>query len=341
MENTNDKNSALFRTSKSKAIMIGIIISSIVLIVFMIFLFYNSKSSKIKRAIVNFNQGVEWSEERSKYFWYSDSDYEFEEIDNQLAYFGEKLGLKESSFKYTDNIYSEITADFMNEYVQKYSFDKLIYGLSMLEDYLTFSFKSEHTYSFSDIEAKYFVINNDFYNEYKDRFTDTSKYTLNSKGYYTENPNAIPQPSSEQKEVSGKFNNASDGNSVYSRTESFTDTTKVYYYGDFAISETTTHGYDEGTYGWYGGEFIDKPAHFTTNTYYTLYYKGTKTSIDIDSTELPKLNLYLPEDKEWLYIIYESTKYSDDYDFTDDYEYHEKTGKIPLNIMRIKVNNDS
>lgn len=326
MKNIKENSIELIHEKKSKKTLIVIILIAVALIVLIGLSIYNSKGVKINRSIDIFNQAVGWTEKYTESFIH-DIGIEQEEIKNQLAKCAKKLSLDESYFEYTDNIYSEITVDFMDKYVQRYSFDDLIYGLTELKD-------DFGRLPYTDTDAKFFVVNDDFYNHFKDKFTDSSMYKLNSEGFYTENPDAPPQSWSKQNEVSGKFNNAADGNSVYSQTRTFTDTGRVFYYGDFAIEETMTHGYNKGQYGWRNGEFYDEPAHFTTKTFYTLYFKGRATSIDVDSSKLPKIKIYTSEDEESIYVIYESNDYSNVN--TDEYEYHKRTGKIPMNITRIQ-----
>lgn len=70
-------------------------------------------------------------------------------------------------------------------------------------------------------------------------------------GYYTENPDARPQPFEET--VYGQFYRR-DGTDVH--TETRTSTGTVRYYGDYAILTVDQWWYNKGEYGWKGGIFF-------------------------------------------------------------------------------------
>ncbi|MBE6967946.1 MAG: hypothetical protein E7444_05875 [Ruminococcaceae bacterium] len=105
----------------------------------------------------------------------------------------------------------------------------------------------------------------------KIEMNDINAETKNSEGYYTEHPDAEPQPF--QVSHDGKFYNSS-GENVHTQTR--TDRGIVEYYGDYAILSATRYNYDEGRYEWSGGKFYDELPSWTTETYFELYYKGTR-----------------------------------------------------------------
>lgn len=105
--------------------------------------------------------------------------------------------------------------------------------------------------------------------------SETSSFDINMKGkdgYYTQNPEANPQPF--VKKVSGDFNDADNGNEVYSSTRQNVGT--VEYYGDFAVLTVKGSAYKSGFYGWRNGEFIDNSPSWESFSYCELYYKGDK-----------------------------------------------------------------
>lgn len=88
-------------------------------------------------------------------------------------------------------------------------------------------------------------------------------------GYYTENPDARPQPFEET--VYGEFYQR-DGTDVH--TETRTSTGTVRYYGDYAILTVDQWWYNKGEYGWKGGIFFDELPSWGRENYSELYYKG-------------------------------------------------------------------
>lgn len=106
-------------------------------------------------------------------------------------------------------------------------------------------------------------------------YSEAASFDVNMKGkdgYYTQNPKAEPQPF--VKEVSGDFNDANNGNEVYSSTRQNIGT--VEYYGDFAVLIVEGSTYKSGFYGWRNGEFVDNPPSWESFSYCELYYKGDK-----------------------------------------------------------------
>ncbi len=215
----------------------------------------------------------------------------------------ESLGvLDDDTFKNTDNYYPEkLDIEFMEKFVELFSFDDLIHSMDSL---LPLYFSGDYDEVIQLVAKK-------FYDSYSEKFISTSVFNLNSEGFYTDNPEAEPLPTSKRNTVYGRFNDASDGNRVYSSKQSFTDSTEVYYYGDFAVTEEITHGYSKGSYGWYGGTFVDEPAHYTTSTSHNVYYKGYRVK-SADSTSLPQFQFYISEDGSKFYEYYKSSL-DDDY----------------------------
>lgn len=92
------------------------------------------------------------------------------------------------------------------------------------------------------------------------------------KGYYTQHPEKEPQPFI--RDVSGEFNDRSNGNNVYTETRQIEGT--VDYYGDFAILNVSGWAYNQGYLGWQNGEFIDIYPSWEKYNNYDLYYKGER-----------------------------------------------------------------
>lgn len=91
-------------------------------------------------------------------------------------------------------------------------------------------------------------------------------------GYYKEHPSAQPRPSTSK--VSGKFNDASNENAIYS--DSKTNSTTVTYYGDFAIAETEEYIYNPGIYKWVNGVFYDQPPRWDYSVETELWCMGKR-----------------------------------------------------------------
>ncbi|MBR6822896.1 MAG: hypothetical protein IKM87_07010 [Clostridia bacterium] len=156
--------------------------------------------------------------------------------------------------------------EFFTEYINTHSIDdfvKYIYAMS----YVSY----EWDYKKGEEVREELRMIFDRFCEIADTGFEATSYDMikNDDGtFYSENPKAEPQE--ETHIVRGKFNKP-DG-SIYYRE--VTGTTSVQYYGDYAIAHTNTYEYDEGTYGWYDGQFIDVPASFKPREYYVAYYKG-------------------------------------------------------------------
>ena len=98
-----------------------------------------------------------------------------------------------------------------------------------------------------------------------------NKSMKGAKGYYTEHPDAEPQPFEETHD--GRFYDA-NGENVW--TASQTDTGVVEHYGDYAIINITRYSYHSGQYGWVNGEFMDVTPYWKEIQTSILYYKGQR-----------------------------------------------------------------
>lgn len=118
-------------------------------------------------------------------------------------------------------------------------------------------------------------------------------------GYYIINPSAQPQSGTKSK--TGKFNNAADGNSIYSSSRD--DVYKARYYGDFAIEHIDGYHYNEGIYKWVGGKFYDVPARWDSYSEDNIYFKGSKLEskyLKYDTFNVENPDPYLNADLEEL-----------------------------------------
>lgn len=127
------------------------------------------------------------------------------------------------------------------------------------------------------------------------------KDLIGVEGYYTDNPNADPQPT--ERTVSGDFNNQYDGNSIYSSSR--TNTVTCEYFGDFAMAIEEGSRYDGGRYEWVDGKFYDEPAHWVSFTDYELFYKGESVG--------ERFYICTLEKDEYYVFFMESGFESDDY----------------------------
>lgn len=100
-------------------------------------------------------------------------------------------------------------------------------------------------------------------------YFDTSM--KNKSGYYTDHPEAEPQPFTD--ESSGSF---FDQNGENSSTQTKTNTGIVEYYGDFAVLNVTRYNYSEGSFEWVNGQLHDTLPHWNEIHFSELYYKGVR-----------------------------------------------------------------
>lgn len=144
-----------------------------------------------------------------------------------------------------------------------------------------------------------------------------------STGYYTENPNADPQPYSEK--VDGKFYN-SDGTNV--SIEERTNETTIEYYGDFALATTSGYNYDEGRYGWTNGTFYDELPSWEHYTFCSLWYKGAELSVthsksnSITVENADKYKLFSREEDSTYYGVLETVDSLESTDYSDTSKTH-------------------
>ena len=144
-----------------------------------------------------------------------------------------------------------------------------------------------------------------------------------STGYYTENPNADPQPYSEK--VDGKFYN-SDGTNV--SIEERTNETTIEYYRDFALATTSGYNYDEGRYGWTNGTFYDELPSWEHYTFCSLWYKGAElpvthsksNSITVENAD--KYKLFSREEDSTYYGVLETVDSLESTDYSDTSKTH-------------------
>lgn len=138
-----------------------------------------------------------------------------------------------------------------------------------VKDLISFLFwnKSEH-----NAQALYDLIHNVCESDFIDMVSIKN-------GFYAQHPEAQPQTTTTTQ--SGKFNNAEDGNSIYSSSRSTEH--YAYYFGDFAIEYVDGYRYDSGRYEWSNGKFYDEPASWKSYTEHNLFYKGKEISSRIIS----------------------------------------------------------
>lgn len=89
------------------------------------------------------------------------------------------------------------------------------------------------------------------------------------EGYYTEHPDASPQPDEKESSVT-----LFDEEDIQLYEGTLKDRRIVKYYGDFAVSTTYDEYYNEGQYGWVNGDFIDESGEFGSKTRVDVWYKG-------------------------------------------------------------------
>ena len=144
-----------------------------------------------------------------------------------------------------------------------------------------------------------------------------------SAGYYTENPNADPQPYSEK--VDGKFYN-SDGTNA--SIEERTNETTIEYYGDFALATTSGYNYDEGRYGWTNGIFYDELPSWEHYTFCSLWYKGAELSVthsksnSITVENADKYKIFSREEDSTYYGVLETVASLESTDYSDTSKTH-------------------
>lgn len=156
---------------------------------------------------------------------------------------------------------SLLTENFLNNYIDENSVKKymkvyLDIDLYLKEYYEEISFKDSVRELMSSITDPYVESFN-------------VKKFAGKSGYYSNHPNAKPKASTEK--VSGTFNRPPTME-VY--TDTRTNTTKVEYYGDFALKKTHEYVYNEGEYGWYGGTFHDELSSWSEENTKAWYFKG-------------------------------------------------------------------
>ena len=156
--------------------------------------------------------------------------------------------------------------DFVNEYIETYSLDDLIECTSLIATRCsTSSPRGSDPCNFEYIL--------DLLKEKTNITTLSTDEQGEMSMYYQENSTALPTYRTTK--TSGKFFDESNpGKGVY--TKSVDNTHTPTFYGLFAVEKFVGYTYDEGRYGWYNGEFVNKPSRFVSTTYYTLYCQGVK-----------------------------------------------------------------
>lgn len=247
--------------------------------------------------------------------YYRDKEQMYKEVIEPLFDGKDKISASDVVVKY--GYKPKINADVIDVYISQHSIESFIESLGIIQKYYDCADFGYHKCIEGDFTC-YCPIAVDLFQALVEvpniEICHATDYSENCEGYYTEHPDAEPQSSSTEKTVTGKFNNESDGNSVYSKSKKFNDTSTVQYYGDFAIVKSIIHGYSQGRYEWVNGVFYDEPAHYTTSTSFLLYYKGEYIDL-CSSFNLPDLYLIKTEQKTIeVNIESESEKVTLDYD---------------------------
>jgi ribosomal protein L7/L12 len=247
--------------------------------------------------------------------YYRDKEQMYKEVIEPLFDGKDKISASDVVVKYGYN--PKINADVIDAYISQHSIESFIESLGIIQKYYDCADFGYHKCIEGDFDC-YCPIAVDLFQALVEvpniEICHATDYSENCEGYYTEHPDANPHSSSTENTVTGKFNNASDGNSVYSKSKKFNDTSTVQYYGDFAIVKSISHGYSQGRYEWVNGVFYDEPAHYTTSTSFLLYYKGEYIDL-CSSFNLPDLYLIKTEQKTIeVNIESESEKVTLDYD---------------------------
>lgn len=221
-------------------------------------------------------------------------------IDNTLK----QLGLVESAEDDTNA--SGIDQDFISEYLQTNSIEDFLANYYLIQQYCIHNWY----HSFSGIcfcEQLSSSVNN-LAAVCEEQIITFDSNNMNGPGYYTEHPDAEPQP--ETSEVAGTFYNRSGTDR---HTETKTNETTVEYYGDFAIVKEKVYFYDEGRYEWSNGVFYDELPSWDLNYYSSLWFRGFEIYDGIDDLDNLKIIESVPNAIYW--TIAETTPYSSNHTY--------------------------
>lgn len=129
------------------------------------------------------------------------------------------------------------------------------------------------------------------------------------EGYYTENPDAVPEDGTWT--TSGMFYSSSGENR---NSQTRTNTKTVTIHGDFAVEHFDTYEYSKGVYEWRNGTFVDQLPKWRHVVYDVVYYKGKELDNEWSYGEVFTVGetLYILYDKEYCSTL--NTHYSRKWD---------------------------
>ena len=186
---------------------------------------------------------------------------------------------------------------FVTAYLASYSDDELLLSLYKLQEYY-----SLHDNTLSDCWC---YCLNSVIDAFSNQSNNIETITFNKnikEGYYSNNPNAEPQPFVEEEN--------------HGRVQT------VEYYGDFAVATLVSEYYDSGAYEWKNGIFHNRYPGWKTKTSTQLWYKGTGFSDeDVKGVEnFSVMNYSNVIEKNHYYFKKKEEKHLFD---TQPYEYYE------------------